>query len=115
MKEKLSIEQLLKMSLKEQSAYLATLPKLEAHQMARALFDAAEDRSVTKLLDNLNSHAKPALAELLELTRKEQSAYLAILQEKRAVHPAHKLFKGETDETTRKLVDSLNKNAPTYR
>jgi len=56
--EKLTIEQLLEKSRKEQNDYLATLPDKEAAQVAQQIFRAESDRNVQKLVDNLNSNAK---------------------------------------------------------
>ena len=56
--QKMSIEQLLEMTRKEQNAYLATLPEQEANQLAQAIFKAETDRNVQKLVDNLNSNSQ---------------------------------------------------------
>jgi hypothetical protein len=57
MTDKLTIEQLVEMSRKEQNAYLATLPDKEAEQLAQAIFKAEADLTVKKLVDNLNKNA----------------------------------------------------------
>ncbi|HZM22474.1 MAG TPA: hypothetical protein VFC02_12070 [Anaerolineales bacterium] len=55
--EKKTLEQLLAMPRKEQNLYLATLPDGEAEQLAQAIFKAEADRTVQKLVDNLNKNA----------------------------------------------------------
>ena len=55
---------------------------------------------------------KKSLAKLLEQTRNEQNAYLAILQDKGADHPPRKLVKAKTERQIKKLVDNLNENDP---
>lgn len=54
---------------------------------------------------------KKTIAELLELTRKEQNAYLAILQDEEPKRLKHRIFKTETDRLVKVRVDNLNSNA----
>jgi len=54
---------------------------------------------------------KKTIAELLELTRKEQNAYLAILQDEEPKRLEHHRFKAETDRHGKVMVDNLNSNA----
>ena len=54
---------------------------------------------------------KKTIAELLELTRKQQNAYLAILQDEEPKRLKHQLFKAETDRLVKARVDNLNSNA----
>lgn len=56
--KKVSIEQLLEMSRQEQNEYLATLPKVEAEELAQKIFRAESDRNVQKLVGNLNSNSQ---------------------------------------------------------
>jgi hypothetical protein len=53
-----SVEELSKMSRREQNAYLAKLPQPEAEKLAHALFRAEADRSIKKMVDSLNTNAK---------------------------------------------------------
>jgi hypothetical protein len=56
------------------------------------------------------------LEELLEMSRREQNAYLAKLPEQDAEKVAHAIFRAEADRDAKKMVDSLNtneKNNPT--
>jgi hypothetical protein len=57
MSERKTIEELMTMTRKEQNAYLATLPKAEAEEMAHKIFKAESDRHMQQMIDNLNNHA----------------------------------------------------------
>jgi hypothetical protein len=51
------------------------------------------------------------LEELLEMSHREQNAYLAKLPEQDAEKAAHAIFRAEADRDVKKMVDSLNTNA----
>ena len=56
-----------------------------------------------------------SLPKQMDLTRKEQSTYLAILQDTGVNRPARKLVKVKKDRKVKDLVDKLNKNATTNK
>lgn len=53
-----TLEELLKMSRREQNAYLAKLPQQEAEKLSHEIFRAEADRNVKKMVDSLNTSAK---------------------------------------------------------
>ena len=53
-----SLEELSKMSRREQNAYLAKLPTPDAEKLAHAIFRDKADRAVKKMVDSLNISAK---------------------------------------------------------
>jgi len=53
-----TLEELFKMSRREQNAYLAKLPEQEADKLAHAIFRAEADRNVKKMVESLNTNAK---------------------------------------------------------
>ncbi len=55
---------------------------------------------------------KLSIKQLLEQTRQEQSAYLAILQDTGVDHLPRKLVKPKPDRNVKKLVDNHKENAP---
>ena len=54
---------------------------------------------------------KKTIAELLELTRQKQNAYLAILQDEEPKRLKHQIFKAETDRLVKARKDNLNSSA----
>jgi len=52
------LEELFKMSRREQNAYLAKLPQQEAEKLAHAIFRVEADRDVKKMVDSLNTNTK---------------------------------------------------------
>jgi hypothetical protein len=53
-----TLEELFKMSRREQNAYLAKLPEQEAEKLTHAIFRVEADRDVKKMVDSLNTNAK---------------------------------------------------------
>ena len=50
------------------------------------------------------------LEELIQMSRREQNAYLAKLPQQEAEKLAHAIFRVEADRDVKKMVDSLNTN-----
>ena len=50
------------------------------------------------------------LEELIQMSRREQNAYLAKLPQQEAEKLAHAMFRVEADRDVKRMVDSLNTN-----
>lgn len=58
----------------------------------------------------MNEPKIKTLEELLQMSRREQNAYLAKLPQQEAEKLAHAMFRVEADRDVKKMVDSLNTN-----
>ena len=59
----------------------------------------------------MNEPKIKTLEELIQMSRREQNAYLAKLPQQEAEKLAHAMFRVEADRDVKKMVDSLNTNA----
>jgi len=58
----------------------------------------------------MNEPKIKTLEELLQMSRREQNAYLAKLPQQEAEKLAHAMFRVEADRDVKRMVDSLNTN-----